>query len=245
MKLLNLSIVAILIASLSFTSCDKEVICTDGDGAIITKTLSIADFTGIDLEEAGDVIISQGATQEVVVTGHSNIVNKLKTDVSGDIWKIDLGRGCFDNYELTIMVTVPDLETVRLSGSGNITVNDFTGQNNDLELDISGSGEMFLNTFNSPNNLNVNISGSGAITFYEEITGVNKLDLRISGSGEFYGFLVNADECKIKVSGSGDCEVSVNDELDVNISGSGNVYYKGNPTLTQHISGSGTLINAN
>ncbi len=245
MKFLNLSIVAILIASLSFTSCDKDVLCTNGEGAIITKTLSIADFTGIDLQEAGDVFINEGPTQKVVVTGHSNIVNKLKTDVSGDIWDIDLGRGCYDDYELTVTVTVPNLETVYLSGAGNITINDFTGQNNDLTLDISGSGEILVNTFNSPGNLNANISGSGAITFYEEMTGVNKLDLRISGSGEFYGFLVHADECEVKVSGSGDCEVSVIDALDVNISGSGNVYYKGNPTLTQHISGSGTIINAN
>ena len=49
----------------------------------------------------------------------------------------------------------------------------------------------------------------------------------------------------ISISGSGNCEVLVEEILDVSISGSGNVYYKGNPQINVNISGSGGLFNSN
>ncbi len=168
MKFLNVSIAILLLAGLTFTSCDQDVLRIDGEGPIVTETLQVSDFRGINLEEGADVVITQGSVQEVVATGHGNIIDRLKTNVSGDVCDIDFENGRYGDYELTIYITVPDLEEVLLSGAGDIVINDFTDQGN-LDLSISGSGEIFLNQFDGLEYLDINISGSGSITAQNDI----------------------------------------------------------------------------
>jgi hypothetical protein len=161
MKLPN-AIVAIMLFSLLWASCDKDELCINGNNNIETKTLSVSTFTGIDFAIAGDVIISQGNTREVSVTGDANVIGNIDTDVSGGLWDIDFGRDCFDHYELTVNITTPDIEEVILSGAGNITLNNFTDQGA-LSLDISGSGKIYLDEFDGCEDLSIDISGSGSI----------------------------------------------------------------------------------
>lgn len=244
MKTLSLYFFAIMFISFSFISCEKDTLCTKGEGTITTRTLDIPSFTGIDLVQAGDVIFTQGATQTVVANGHPNIIDKIEKDVSGGVWAIDFERGCYDDYELTLNITVPDLNEVLLSGAGNITIGDFLDQG-DLDLNISGSGVIFLNSFSGTQNLDVDISGSGEVQANSSFPSLERIDLNISGSGQFDGFLLETDECYIKVPGSGDSYVHVNEKLDVKISGAGNVYYKGFPEIDKDITGSGTVVNSN
>jgi len=244
MKVLKFSVVAILFASLFISACKKENLCISGHGSITTKTLSVASFTGIDLAGASNIVVSQGPIQEVKATGHPNIIDRVNTKVSGNIWDITLIDGCYENYELAFQITVPNLEEIELSGAGNITVNDFINQG-DLEIHIGGSGNINLNRFDGAENLSVSISGSGHIDGNAAFSDLKMLDINISGSGNYEGFPIETDQCDISISGSGNCSVYVRDALDVNISGSGNVLYKGTPVIKSNITGSGSVINAN
>lgn len=243
MKFLN-TIAAIILVTFLLTSCSKDYNCSDGSGNVATKVLSLPSFTGIDFQIAGDVIITQGSTQEVSVSGNANVIKEIKTRVSDGVWDIDFGSECFDRYELIVNITTPDIEKVFLSGAGNITINNFSNQS-DLSLNISGSGTINIGEFSGCENLSINISGHGTIEGDSEFTELKKLDIGISGSGDYNGFPIRTDECDINLSGSGNCEVFVRERLDVNISGSGNVYYEGNPSLTMNISGSGRVVNSN
>jgi hypothetical protein len=244
MKFSVLGMTAFVLMSLFISSCDGDGICIDGSGAIESRTLSLPSFKGIELEEAANIYITQGSTQEVRVTGHANIINRLQTDVVQDVWEIDLGRGCFDHYELTIFITLPNLDNIWLRGSGDIFVGEFTGQH-DLALSITGSGKINLNRFEGCQNLSARISGSGTIIGGDVFPALSNLDIDISGSGDYDAFAIQSKVCHVKISGSGDCRVSVEDRLDVDITGSGKVYYKGHPSITDHITGSGELIDAN
>ena len=225
-------------------SCEKDNFSIHGEGPIATKNLSLSPFSGLDLSVAGNLVISQGPVQEVKVTGHSNIIDRITDRVSGDVWTIDLGNGSYRNYELNIEVIVPNLEEIALSGSGHIHVNDFTGQYN-LDVDLSGSGQIDLHSFYGTENMDIDIKGSGRIKAYKSFPSLRNLDINISGSGGYQGFPVMSDVCDIKISGSGICQVSVRNTLDVTISGSGTVHYKGNPTVTSHTNTAGGIFNAN
>ena len=239
-KLIFLPIIAIILFS-----CDLFEDCIDGKGNITTKTLALSSFEGIDFGIAGDVILLQGNVQSVLATGHPNIISNLKKKiVSGNIWVIEFEEDCYDKYELTLHITVPNISDISLSGSGTIILNDFIDQNN-LSLDISGSGDIDINTFSGTEKLTVDISGSGKITGNTELLDLSKLFINISGSGDYNGFPVKTDDCNINISGSGNCYVNVTNNLDINISGSGNIYYKGNPTININNSGSGNIINSN
>jgi len=64
-----------LLSSCSNNNCIKE------NNDIITEALDVKDFKNIVLAGTANVVISQGETQEVKVTGTTNIIRSIKTDV--------------------------------------------------------------------------------------------------------------------------------------------------------------------
>lgn len=244
MKAINLIKISFILVTCTLISCQKDYIYIKGEGPITTKSLDIANFSGLDLAEAANVVISQGSEQEVTVTGHANILDRIEERVSGDIWSIELEKGRYKDYELTVNVTVPNINAIYLSGSGQISVNDFTNQN-DLVLDLSGSGRIDLNTFSGTEKMDIDISGSGTITGYNKLTSLKEVNIDINGSGGYNGFPVMSDVYKINISGSGTCQVSARNALEVTVKGSGIVYYRGNPSIMDHTNRAGSIINAN
>lgn len=235
---LKTSLIICALAALS--SCTDDGICIKGQGEIESKVLDLEAFSGIDLTDAADVTIQQGDVQKVTVTGHGNILERLQTKVRNGIWDIDLEKGCYRSYQLQIDITVPDLDLISLSGSGDVYVHAFEDQPN-LDLDISGSGTIELEAFDHTKNLDVRISGSGNVIGHDDFDQLQNLDVKISGSGNYDAYPIQSENADIHISGSGDCYVSVTKNLDVNISGSGRVRYHGNPTVTKNISGSGSV----
>jgi hypothetical protein len=242
-KMKTYSIISLALISMLFSNCSDSR-CKNGEGKQVTKTLNLNSFSGIDMQIAADIVIRQGQTQKVEVRSQENVLNELKTNISGGNWVIDFGSKCFKDYDMSIIITVPNLKEIVLSGSGDINIGDFVDQDN-MDINVSGSGNIEFNKFDGLKNITCNISGSGEIVFKEPINSVDKSKIKISGSGTFDAYPVVTKNCDINISGSGDCFVHVTDELDVNISGSGNVFYKGDPKIKENISGSGVVKSRN
>jgi hypothetical protein len=83
------------------------------------------------------------------------------------------------------------------------------------------------------------ITGAGDF----EISGAAQpaLSIYITGTGNVDAFDMEVDDCDIRIEGSGNCEINVNDNLDVQVSGVGNIFYMGHPVITQNISGVGNV----
>jgi len=86
--------------------------------------------------------------------------------------------------------------------------------------------------------------GSGNVTVADPIS-VGQMKVYLLGSGSFFGFPLSASVCQVDISGSGNCEVTVDNDLDVVIEGSGSVYYKGSPSIEVDITGSGRVVDTN
>ena len=213
--------------------------CVNGSGPVETETLNLESFTGIRLDCSADVFITQGPEQEVFVKGQENIIDELELHVDDGVWEIDFDDCVRDYEELEIFITIPEIDYIRISGSGQVVgENTFTGE--DIVLRISGSGDMDLGL--DYDEIDAKISGSGEM----EMEGFcDYFDFIISGSGDISAFDLEAQKGYVKISGSGRAEVTVLDVLDVDISGSGDVYYKGNPILNVDITGSGEVKDAN
>lgn len=240
----------LLLGVLIAGSCEKneEMMtedCIKGEGTVTTSTLPISSFNGIDAAMSSNVTIIQGATQKVEATGHPNIIELVSTSVSSGIWQITFtNNDCIEDFELAFVVTVPSINQLTLSGSGDVTVNDFSNQS-ELNIDATGSGDLIFNDFEGISILDIKIGGSGKVTGNNNISSLESLSVMSTGSGNYSGFAVSANDCNVKSSGSGKCEITAQNTLDVTISGSGDVSYKGTPTITQNITGSGKLIDAN
>lgn len=240
MKTIKFGII-ICAAMVSMTACKKGgVFCHKANGNVVTEERSHTDFTDISVELAADLYIEQSTDYSVKIEASDNLQEIIETKVKGSTLEIDLKKGkCIkNNHEIKVYVTLPTLNGVAISGSGDVYIPNKLESDN-LDISISGSGNLWLDSLDV-NNLETSISGSG--DFY--LAGVDTAysqEISISGSGEIHSFDMPVKHSDIRISGSGECEVNATETLKVNISGSGDIIYKGNPIVDQNISGSGSV----
>nr|MBX2817750.1 DUF2807 domain-containing protein [Saprospiraceae bacterium] len=202
---------ALLVAAVLGIGCDS-INGIEGEGPIITQELDIDEFEGIELDGSYDVIVRQGNEQFVEAEGHANIIDRLRTDVSGGIWLIDLLRGSYRNLRLTIYITTPALNSIRNTASGDIRVESMEVDRLDLELD--GSGDIEVTEFLTiAEELYIEADGSGNIEVEDLVTQELNIQMDASGDIDLGG---TADFADIDISGSGDLKayaVEVNDMI--------------------------------
>ena len=246
-KQLNFILFASMTALLfTLTSCDLGYngLCEEANGADVEQSFDLDNITDIALNIPASVYIKQGTEQTVEIHGKEDAVDRLELDVVNGLWEIKFpNRECMKNHELKVYITVVDINSVKVSGSGDIHMDEDTiSLNHALAYTISGSGR--INALLNVVEVSTTISGSGDLN----LAGfAGKNDIKVSGSGKIKAFDLISTDCGIDVSGSGDAEVHIDGGLlDVKISGSGKVRYKGTPgSLNIDISGSGDLIDAN
>lgn len=189
-----------------------------GDGPIVTSTIEIDHFTGIELSIAADVVLIPGATQKVVIEAQKNILDNISTEVRKENWQIKYKQSVRKSLNTKIYITTPYFKDLFISGSGDIvTQSAFNNNLNDVHISISGSGDVTLE--GQAQEVKVSIAGSGDVDLDKFVVG----------------------DAFIDIAGSGDCRVDSRNYLKVNIAGSGDVQYKSNPNVKSSIVGSGTV----
>jgi hypothetical protein len=257
MKITNFATGFILLtATLLFTGCYKAWHRVEGNMDVETEIRELPAFEKVSNEGNFDVYIIQDGLSEVEIEAESNLIPLIRTEIEGSTLVIDTKDDLRNNYPMKIYVHTDELNEIRLGGSGILEAQSI--QTDDLEIDLSGSGDMWFS--GTCNDVDCNLSGSGNITFENltcdefeaDISGsgeievengtANSGDLTISGSGSIRAYELLLKECHAKISGSGSIYVYVQEHLYVTISGSGSVYYLGNPIVETNISGSGSVI---
>jgi hypothetical protein len=191
------------------------------------ETRNVGSFTKISFRVPGKLILTQGATTKVEIEGKKDVIKEIETTVEGS--KLVIGKeGKWFNWnndgdEVTVYVTIKDMQALSVSGSGNlIGEGKFTAGN--LDLAVSGSGSLKIDV-NATGNIEADVSGSG--------------DIDLKGK---------AANFSSDVSGSGGIKIdmSINDEADFEVSGSGRIQASGEAQVAKaSISGSGKVLAAN
>ncbi len=195
----------------------------------------VSTFTGVSLGISGDLYLTQGSPQKVVIQAENNL-DEIETEVRNGVLRIKTDNWNSRIKGVKIWITMPEVEALSVSGSGDIIAE--TPINADeLELKVSGSGSIKIPELKG-DEIEAAISGSGDLKLAGS---ADEMELRISGSGSVFAEGLKVNECGIKISGSGSCKIDVTGELDASISGSGRVTYYGNPQIDARISGSGKV----
>ena len=198
-------------------------------GPDITRTLAWHGDRKLTIETSADVTYVQGPEAKVVVTGPKSAVERVRL-VNGvlsleDSDRTERGylsigpngiRVWSDTERLKITVTAPSVDTIRVDGSSDVTVEGYDRPSFELYLD--GSGD---------------VKATGK---------TGKLTLRINGSGDADLDGLEVSDATIEVAGSGDTSVGPTGAATVEISGSGDVDLTRKPrSLERNISGSGEV----
>jgi hypothetical protein len=230
----------VFLLTLSFfaNSCTDDWFGISGSGQIRSEERSVSGFKNIELQITANVEIVYDSVFLVEIRDYDNFLSHISTEVIGDNLIIHYTPKNLKirNSSAKITIYMPSLNSIAISGDGNISV--MSGFNQLQSITISGSGEVSaLEPFNT-SSLTIKISGCGKSS---AAGSTNQLDINISGSGNIDCYGLEAQQATCKISGSGDAYLNVVKILDVTISGSGNVTYIGDPVVSAKISGSGKI----
>lgn len=230
-KLTGVSAVA-MSAALYASSVSKAL------AADVTQASDLNGFTKVRLSTSSDINITIGDGYSIEMVGDEERIENTILTVRADTLHVKhkRGRHNYDNdQEMVINVVMPDIESMQINGSGDANIE---GVNNaELELDINGSGDMYV--AGKTEKLDISINGSGDIEM-EEVAG-NDVQISINGSGDVIFEGGTCQSMAIEIRGSGDVEAKELQCVDVNVevSGSGDseVYASNSIEFDSHGSG--------
>lgn len=232
---LTLTLFLLAAAGMLFSSCLR------GKGDVICKNIEIPSFTGITNETDAEINLVNGPVQTLEIVAQENIINNISLNVAGQVLTIRFKKKASHYEPIRINITIPEITSLSIPGSGNITLANTFDSCGTVTINISGSGDLDAKIA-SLTKVYTNISGSGNVS----LNGISpEHDITISGSGNVNSFPFHTLRSTVTIPGSGTVQLQTDSTLNVTISGSGNVYYKGHPVITTHITGSGNVYDAN
>jgi hypothetical protein len=189
-------------------------------GPTITETLKVEAFDAIDMDGAARLEITIGKPASVVIRGSEKSVRRVEARVRGETLQIKSRAKDWvirnDSARLTIQITMPRMESLRLEGGNDVNVAGFAGG----ETEIRASGA-----------LNMNADGH-----------LEKLTVRMSGAGHADLSRLVADAAKVTVDGVGSVIVNPRESLDATMNGVGAIFYTGSPShVNTRMNGLGTI----
>jgi hypothetical protein len=230
------SFLAITACLLLTVSCRK----LNGDGPVVSETRTHTNYKAITSDIDANIIYTQSGNYSIEIQAQQNILNKLRSEVSGGELRFYYPNNThFINHEpINIYISAPHVNDFTVDGSGEIRAAALNLPDEDVHLKINGSGSVYVSSLKA-GVLDADIIGSGDMRIGDG--SVNKVYTQIEGSGDLDFSNLMARDVSTNTSGSGETRVWATNNLNVDISGSGDVYYRGTPRVSTNISGSGKV----
>lgn len=227
--------IVLCLAALLLAACGIGLVI--GSGNSITEEREIAGVQGVELSFIGDLRITQGDEEKLVITADDNMLPLITTEVRDGI--LYIGSKSSVGFQVTnkleYALTVRELDSLRLSGAGNAEMDGL--ETGDLSLGVSGAGNLSLENV-SANHVEALLSGMGNV----EVSGkAARQDVRLSGAGNYSAGDLETGVSNVTISGVGSATVWATETLDAVLSGAGSIEYYGEPEVTQEISGVGDI----
>jgi hypothetical protein len=221
MKIPLLKVCLIAAAGLLIAGCNSD--CIQGSGNQITTTRDVEPFTFVETSGSIKLVLKQGP-QELRITADDNLMDEIRTNVSGNTLDIDMKGNFCNTGPITVYLSSQAYEGVDASGAVEI-VSDGLLQLKDFEMNLSGSSKVDLNM--NAANVSTKSSGSSEISIKGQ---ASSHDVELSGSSSVSALDFVVGKYRIESSGASESKINVLNELEVKSSGSSDVEYRGNPS---------------
>lgn len=243
----GLLLLAFLLIGLSFSILRAQGTNTRGSHEgreLSSETRAItADVTEIELSGPIDMTLRQGAIASMKVSGEKRFLENVDTTQTGKLLHIGTkGMLLHHRQPLQVVLTLPSIEKLNIRGSGDSTINGFSGDKIDVQLygsgnvkfngrykdvmaSVLGSGDMEMNGGNS-DKVEVALVGSGQMTVVGQC---KQFKADQTGSGDLDAEHLAAEMTAVDLRGSGTSVVQALKTADVTLRGSGDVSILGNP----------------
>ena len=202
------------------------------------ETRTVSGFDSLILKGKGELLLTQGGSESVVLEGDDELLSRVNTEVKDGLLTISF-KSWLDHLlppsSLKIYVTLKNVHGIRIAGSGTLHAAKIVTDR--LKLETSGSADMKIDDLTA-DDLEVALSGTGEFDIAGKVTAQ---DVQVSGSGKYNTRNLESQIASVQVSGS--CDITVNTivSLELRVSGSALVSYVGNPRLKQRVTGHASI----
>ncbi len=191
-----------------------------GSGAVVSQTFDLPKFTGIAATASFDVYLKQDSKQAIEVKAQQNIIDVMLLEVKDGTLKLGFKPNTSVRMKeaVKVYISLAELKRLVVSGSGNVRGEGVFNKSDQLDIVVSGSGDIALDF--ETKELRCAISGSGDANLKGY---ANKHMIACSGSGDLV-LDGNAEEQSITVNGSGNVKLfGSTEKQNFAVSGSGNL----------------------
>jgi hypothetical protein len=246
---LGLLVLAFLLIGLSYSMLRAKGISGPSNPAgrtVQSETRTVgAAIRAIDLGGPIDLTLRQGAVASLVVRGEQRLLGNVETS-SGADGTLHIGTtGMLLHHRQPLQVTLvlPSIEDVSVHGSGDSTINGFSGERiavqvngsgnvkfngrfKHVKADLHGSGELEMNG-GASDKVEAALVGSGKLTV---VGACRQFKAEQTGSGDINARHLSADDASLQLTGSGDAILTALKSVSVTLRGSGDVVVYGGPS---------------
>ena len=181
-----------------------------------TETRKVSGFKEIKVGGAVNLEITVQKDFGLTIEADDNLLEHIKTDVSGSILTIETKDNISSKTRSNIKISLPELTGLDLSGASTADVS--AVKTDSLKLDASGASK-------------IKVDGE-----------VKSLGAVASGASGIDAENLKTEKAKAKASGASNVIVSPVDELDADASGASSIIYMVEPkNLKQNASGASTI----
>ena len=227
--------------------------CQVSFAQVTKKVLELPEFKSIYVNSNYTVYLKQTNKQEVTVEALTEIFSISDIKVVDGVLMINIERKPENpnkslwakiddikvNPTMKLYVTMKNIEELQVNGGGKVIAENSLATGN-LKLAVNGSGSMDIDLKGDV--VKAEVTGSGSIALRGYATSLEAL---LSGAGTINAYNCPMDNAKVKVSGSGICELNVTNTIDAIVAGSGLVKHKGNTKNAQKkVYGTGSVDRA-
>lgn len=178
-----------------------------GSGVSNTVERPVESFSRVEVSGAVDLIIHRGPTSTAILSGDSNILDRIILEHHGDRLRIYSEGSISPKLPLQVEIATDRLVEVKASGATTVRAEDL--EEEWLTVESSGASDLFL-------------SGH-----------VGQLTAEVSGASDLHARDLEARSVEIDCSGASDGRITVLDELDADCSGASDLEFWGTPTRTR------------
>lgn len=189
-----------------------------GSGVLKTEKREAADFSKIDGSGAINVEIVIQNDFSVEVEADDNLLQYIKTEVSGDTLKIYSEGRLSRKNSVNVKIGMPAIDALEISGASKASA-----------LNVKGD-ELFLK-----------VNGASKVTVSGE---VKNLQTKINGASSVDAENLKSENVEIKVNGASKATVFATSQLKANANGASRITYVGEPTNLEKRANGASSINS-
>jgi len=218
------------------TACSSHDAATQSGAPV--NTAGLRDFHSVQSTGPDNVVISVGKDFAVKAEGSDRAMKVLEIKVVNGELRIGRKEGWMNMFGgmdegATIRVSMPSIDSVGLTGSGDVDVDRAEGSA--LDLSLTGSGNLKIGSAKVAT-LTTDVTGSGNVALAGT---ADSAKLSTTGSGDVEGKGLKAGRASVSVLGSGNVGFASDGPVDISIMGSGDVDVKGKAQCKVSAMGSG------